>query len=50
MLIYIPCVKYTSEAAVQHRGLSLVLCDERWEGEYGGVRGRLKRKGIYVYL
>ena len=34
------------KAAVQHRELSSVLCDdlEGWDGE-----GRLKREEIYVY-
>ena len=50
MLIYIPCVKYTSEAAVQHRGLSLVLCDERWEGEYGGEREAQEEGDICILI
>ena len=35
--------------AIKHRKLSLVLCDdlEGWDG--GGVQGRLKREGMYVY-
>ena len=38
------------EAAVEHRELSSVLCDdlERWDGS--GVGGRLKRKGPCVYI
>ena len=34
------------EAAIQHRELSSVLCDDI----EGWVGGRLKREGIYVYI
>ena len=38
------------DAAVQHREVSVVHCDnlEEWNRETAG--GRLKREGIYVYL
>ena len=34
---------------MEHRELSSVLCDNL-EGWAGGVGGRVKREGIYVYL
>ena len=37
------------EAAVQHRELSSVVCDDP-EGWDGVVGGRSKREGIYVYI
>ena len=37
------------EAAVWHRELSSVLCDDL-EGWDGGSGGRFKREGVYVYM
>ena len=44
------CKESEGEAAVQHRELSSVLCDdlEWWDRERVG--GRLKREWIYVYM
>ena len=44
------CEKDSSwEAAIQHRELSSVLCDDL-EGWDEGVGGRLKREGMDVYI
>ena len=37
------------QAAVEHRELNSVLCDDLDEGD-GEVRGGLKRERIYVYI
>ena len=38
------------EASVQHRELSLVLCDDLEGWDWGGrIGGRFKRQRIYVY-
>ena len=48
----LPCVKW--EVAINHRKLSLVLCDNLngWDGGGVGVEvgGRSKRKGIYIHI
>ena len=39
------------EAAVLHRELSLVVCDDLEGGHHrGGVGGRLKREGMHIYI
>ena len=39
---------YWEEAAVWHRELSSVLCDDLEGLDVGGMGGRLTREGIYV--
>ena len=48
----LPCVKQIASGKLLygHRELSLVLCDDLEGWDWGEVRGRLKREGIYVYL
>lgn len=50
-LAYIHYHAYSSHwgPAAQHRGLSSVPCDDR-EGGMGGVGGRSKQEGLYVYI
>ena len=42
-------IKIVFPEVVYHRELSLLLCDDL-EGWDGGMGGRLKREGIYVYI
>ena len=38
------------EPAVKHRKFSSVLCDDLEGCDWGGMGGRSKREGIYVYI
>ena len=38
------------EAAIQHRELTSVLCEDLGRWDWGGEGGKSKREGIYAYI